>query len=123
MTFNTNYKAIIRGQDDFNSVVNILAHNGIIYIPNDFMTCIFHIYTTDKDVYIECTTDNGRLTVSSNGQYYIQIDAADMEVLSFGQLRWKLTYEILHNKQPNHVLEGTEYGGVDTYLVSEIINN
>jgi hypothetical protein len=87
------------------------------------MTCIFHIYTSNKNTYIVCTIDNGRLTVSTNGQYYIQIDAADLQELDYGQLRWKMTYEILHNQQPNHVLEGTEYGGVDTYLVSEIINN
>jgi hypothetical protein len=123
MTYNSNYKAIIRGKNDFNAFINILAHNGLIYIPDDFMTCIFNIYTTDKNTYIECTTANGRLTVSTNGQYYIQIDAADMQELDYGQLRWKMTYEILHNHQPNHVLEGTEYGGVDTYLVSEIINN
>jgi hypothetical protein len=87
------------------------------------MTCIFYIYTTDKNTNIECTIDNGRLTVSDNGQYYIQIEALDLEVLDYGQLRWKFYYEILHNKQPNHTLEGTEFGGSDTYLVSEIINN
>jgi hypothetical protein len=121
--YNTNYKQIIRGQDDFTCIVDITGHNGLVYMPEDFMTCVFRIYTKDKDTYIECTTDNNRLTVSSNGQYYIQIDAADLEVLDYGQLRWKLNYEILHNKQPNHTLEGTDYGGVDTYLVNEIINN
>jgi hypothetical protein len=81
------------------------------------------VYTTNKNINIECSSENGRLIISSNGQYYIAIDAADLEVLDFGQLRYKLVYEILHNAQPDHTLQGTDYGGVDTWLVSEIINN
>jgi hypothetical protein len=46
-----------------------------------------------------------------------------MEIFDYGQIRYKFKYEILHNKQPNHTLEGVDFGGVDTYLVSEIINN
>jgi hypothetical protein len=120
--YNTNYKQIIRGEDDFTCVMEIIGHNGIIYTPEDFMQAIIFIYTTDKDVNIECTTENGKITISENGQYYIQIDAAEMEVLDYGQIRYKFLYQILHNKQPNHTFEGTEYGGVDTYLVNEIIN-
>jgi hypothetical protein len=103
--------------------VCIEGHNHLIYVPEDFRKCVFNIYTTDKNTFVECTQDNERLTVSSNGQYYIQIDADELNNLDYGQIRYKLVYEILHNKQPNHVLEGTDYGGVDTYLVSEIINN
>jgi hypothetical protein len=120
---NTNYKRIIRGTDDFICTVTIEGHNHLIYIPDDFMKCIFYIYTTDKSVNIECTQDNGRLTVSTNGQYYIRIDAAEMEPLDYGQIRYKLVYELLHNKQPDHTFSGTDYGGSDTYLVNEIINN
>jgi hypothetical protein len=121
--FNTNRKQIIRGQDDFNCVVDIFGHNGIEYTPEDFMTCVFYIYTTDKDVNIECTTANGKLTISANGQYFIQLEASELEILEYGQIRYKFRYEILHNKQPNHTLEGVDWGGADTYLVNEIINN
>jgi hypothetical protein len=121
--FNSNYKRIIRGQDDFNCAVFIEGHNNLIYVPGDFMKCVFNIYTTDKNTHIECTQDNGKLTVSPNGQYFIQIDAAELNILDFGQIRYKLIYELLHNKQPDHTLQGTDYGGTDTYLVNEIINN
>jgi hypothetical protein len=119
---NTNYKRILRGTDDFNSTITIEGHNHLIYDPVDFMTCVFYIYTTDKNVNIECSLDNNRLTVSGNGQYYIHIDAADLEILDFGQLRYKLLYEILHNAEPDHAYTGTDYGGVDTWLVNEITN-
>jgi hypothetical protein len=99
-------------------VVNITGHNGIWYVPEDFYTCAFYIYTTDRNNYIECSTANEKLTISDNGQYYIQIDADELEVLDYGQLRYKFLYELIHNKQPNHILEGTDYGGVDTYLIN-----
>jgi hypothetical protein len=104
-------------------MVCIEGHNHLIYVPEDFKKCEFYIYTSDKNAALKCTQENGRLTVSSNGQYFIQIDAVELEVLDYGQIRYKLIYEILHNKQPNHILEGTDYGGVDTWLVNEIINN
>jgi hypothetical protein len=123
MKINSNRKQILRGVDDFNCVIEIFGHNYLWYEPDDFYSAIFYIYTTDKNVFIECTQQNGKLTVSENGQYYIQINADELEIFDFGQIRYKFKYELIHNKQTNNMLEGVDFGGVDTYLVSEITNN
>jgi hypothetical protein len=121
--YNTNYKRIIRGEDDFLCTVEIIGHNGLVYIPQDFKKFIIYIYTTNRNINIECSEEDGHVMISDNGQYYIVIDRSELEELDYGQIRYKFYYEIQHHKQPDHTLQGSDFGGTDTWLVDEIINN